>query len=402
MSVALTLVFSSCDLTEPDDYAATHLADYGIPSFDKAKFRSVERLYRDYFVTELPDSDEMAATVAALYFTNYDGKIDTDDTVAVTDALINCYVYATGDKFSIYRTAVANEEYTSTMSGNYCGIGVTVRYDPDDKTLVITEVFKDSPAGEVGMLAGDFITAVGDELVSDLGYDATLTKVKGDEGTTVLITILRGDEVIPLTVTRREFVVKSVEYSINEDNIGYIKISSFKSNTASQFYEAYEFMRDAGAVGIIYDLRGNTGGYLHSVVDILTTIAPKGTTIVSFSNGYSDPVTDTDSIEFLLPSVVLCNGRTASAGELFTSAMRDFDEIYGHLEVTLVGKTTYGKGIMQRPYELGDGSTITMTIAYYNPPSGVNYNGVGITPDVIAEEEDQLGAAYAEIYKLVK
>ena len=161
-------------------------------------------------------------------------------------------------------------------------------------------------------------------------------------------------------------------------------------------------MKESGAVGIVYDLRGNTGGYLHSVVDILSYIAPEDTTIVSFSGGYSEPETDTNSIEFLLPSVVLCNERTASAAELFTSAMRDFDELYGHLEVTIVGKTTYGKGIMQRPYELGDGSTITMTIAYYNPPSGVNYNGIGITPDVIAESDSQLSTAYAEIHKLVK
>ena len=402
MSVALTLVFSSCDLTEPDEYAATHLADYGVPDFDKAKFRSLERLYRDYFVTDLPDSDEMAATVAALYFANYDGKIDTDDTVAVTDALINCYVYATGDRFSVYRTAVANDEYTTTMSGNYCGIGVTVRLSEDEKALLITEVFNGSPAHEVGMLKDDLITEVDGELVSEMGYDGTLIKIKGEEGTDVLITVMRGEEELPITITRREFVVRSVEYSINEDKIGYIKISSFKSNTASQFYEAYEFMKEAGAVGIVYDLRGNTGGYLHSVTDILSFIAPEGTTIASFSNGYSDPITDDNSIEFLLPSVVICNERTASAGELFTSAMRDFDEYYGYIEVTLVGKNTYGKGIMQRPYELGDGSTITMTIAYYNPPCGVNYHGVGIAPDVVAESDVQLSTAYAEIYKLVK
>ena len=162
-------------------------------------------------------------------------------------------------------------------------------------------------------------------------------------------------------------------------------------------------MKANGAVGIVYDLRSNPGGYLSSVVDILSYISPKGTTIASFSNDYADTMVDDDSHSLTLPSVVICNERTASAGELFTAAMRDFDEEFGYFDVTIVGTTTYGKGVMQSSFHLGDGSFLTLTVAYYNPPSGKNYDGEGITPDVpVAEDVDPIISAYEEIFKLVK
>lgn len=400
--ISFTFVFSSCDLTEPDEYAASHLSDYDVPDFDKAKMRSLERLFRDYFIEELPSPEEMAERTATLYFENYHEIIDTLDTVTVTDALLYCYVHATGDRFSVYRTAKENENYNTTMSGNFYGIGIAVRYDAEAKTITVTEVYENGSAYEAGMKVGDLIVGVDGARFSEIGYEETVNRIRGEENTTVNVTVLRSGTELTFTATRREVVVETVSYSINEDKIGYIEISSFKDNTAEQFYEALTFMEESGAVGIIYDLRGNPGGYLHAVVDMLSYICPEDTTIVSFSNGYAAPIKDNNSIEFPLPSVVLCDEGTASAGELFTSAMRDFDETYGYFDVTLVGTTTYGKGIMQKPFYLGDGSTITMTVAYYNPPSGKNYNGKGIEPDVFAEPEFRLAAAYAEIYKLVK
>ncbi len=399
-SIAFTFIFSSCDLTEPDEYVASHLSDYDVPDFDRDKFRSLERLFRDYFVEELAPAEDMAGVVAALYFENFHEKIDTGDTVLVTDALLNCYVYATGDRFSVYRTEEETEQYNEEMSGEFYGIGITVTYSKEAKTLTVTDVYEDGSAYEVGIRTGDLIVGVDGARLSDIGYDKTVDRIRGEENTTVDVTVLRAGEEITFVATRRQ--VNTVRYSIDEDKIGYIEIRSFKDNTAEQFAEALKFMEESGAVGVIYDLRGNTGGYLHAVVDMLSYICPSGTTIVSFSNGYAAPIKDTNSIEFTLPSVVLCNESTASAGELFTSAMRDFDELYGYFDVTLVGKTTYGKGIMQRPFSLGDGSTVTMTVAYYNPPSGENYNGEGIEPNVIAEPESQLDVAYAEINKIVK
>lgn len=406
LSIAFTFVFSSCDLTEPEEYVASQLSEYDVPDFNKTKFRALERLFRDYFVEDLPSPEEMTERVATLYFENFHEKIDTDDTVAVTDALLNCFVYATGDRFSVYRTAEENDDYNANMSGNFYGIGISVTYDRTQDTLTVTEVYKNGSAHEVGIKSGDLIVGVDGARLSDIGYDETVNRIRGEENTTVNVTVLREGEEITFTATRREVVVESVSYSINEDKIGYVKISSFKGNTAAQFYEALRFMESEGAVGMVYDLRNNPGGYLHSVVDILSYICPEGTTIVSFSNGYANPMKDDNDVQFTLPSVVICNEGTASAGELFTSAMRDFDEVYGYFDVTLVGTQTYGKGIMQRPFSLGDGSTITMTVAYYNPPSGENYNGEGIAPDVVvehsAEGDAQLAEAYAQINKLAK
>ena len=158
-----------------------------------------------------------------------------------------------------------------------------------------------------------------------------------------------------------------------------------------------------GAVGIVYDLRSNPGGLLVAVVNMLSYIAPDETTIVSFSNDYDKPKKDSDPHSLSLPSVIICNENTASAGELFTSAMRDFAKEFGYFDVTVVGAKTYGKGVMQSSYPIGDGSYLTLTVAYYNPPSGVNYDGEGITPDVeVSDDESRLNTAYEEILKLIK
>jgi carboxyl-terminal processing protease len=173
--------------------------------------------------------------------------------------------------------------------------------------------------------------------------------------------------------------VKTVRYSIGEDKIAYVRISSFKDNTGKQFIEAIDAIEKAGAVGVIFDLRNNGGGYLSAVSEMLSYIAPKGTELVSFSNNYSRPIYATHSHTFTLPSVVICNGYTASAAELFTSAMRDFSDM-GFFDVLVVGETTYGKGVMQSSYPFTDGSVITVTVAYYYPPCRIGYDGEGISP----------------------
>ena len=163
-------------------------------------------------------------------------------------------------------------------------------------------------------------------------------------------------------------------------------------------------MEANGARGIVYDLRNNTGGYLSSVLNALDYIAPKGTTLLSFSNDYKKDEVSKSAHTYLIPTVVLCNGMTASAAEIFVAGIRDIADM-GHLDATIVGTKTFGKGIVQSTYTLFDGSTITMTVAYYMPPSGKNYHGEGITPDVTVEASEtgdaQLDRAMAEIQALL-
>ena len=405
ISASLTFSLASCDIKTPAsvDYASNYLKEYDVPDFDRAKFRTTERIFRDYSPLELPDAKTLAENTAALYFENFHEKIDTGDKEAVTNALLSCYVYSTGDRYSVYRDPSEYDNYSSDMSGSFYGIGVTVTHDKIADTITVSEVYSGSGAEEAGVLPGDLIVGADGEKLSDIGYNAVVEKLRDPKTATVSVIIVRDGKELTLTVPKKELVEESVKYSIDENKIGYIELSSFKSNTFSQFKEAIGYMKENGAVGIVYDLRSNPGGYLSSVVDVLSYISPKGTTIASFSNDYADTMVDDDSHSLTLPSVVICNERTASAGELFTAAMRDFDEEFGYFDVTIVGATTYGKGVMQSSFHLGDGSFLTLTVAYYNPPSGKNYDGEGIVPDVeVMEEADPMISAYEEILKLVK
>ena len=405
LSLSIAFSLSSCGMgpSEGMDYASDYLKENeSIPLFDRAKFRTVERIFRDYSPLEIPDSKSLAEATASLYFENFHDNIDVGSKEAVTSALLNCYVCATGDKYSVYRDPTEYDDYTTDMSGSFYGIGVSIIRDKITGTITVSDVYDEGGAMEAGILPGDLIVGADGERISDVGDTEVLEKLRDSSKETVDVIILRGDAELTLTVTKRKLVEESVRYSIDENKIGYIELSSFKSNTYKQFKEAISYMEDNGAVGIVYDLRSNLGGYLSSVLDILSYISPKGTTLATFS-GYKETEIDNDSHSLSLPSVVICNGRTASAGELFTAAMRDFDEEFGYFDVTVVGATTYGKGVMQTSFPVGNGSYLTLTVAYYTPPSGKNYDGIGIIPDVqLAEDVDPIPSAYEEILKLVK
>ena len=384
------------------DTVADYLDFWELPEFSKSKIEALERLYRSKFVEEIPTPKDKAKDVA-LYFIEYfyDGKIqDVDET---TDMLIYSFVETTNDKYSIYRTKEEYEEYDTNMNGSFVGIGVTVRYSTQTNDILVESVNEDSGAEEAGILPGDYIIKVDGESVDTLGYQKAIANVKGKAGTSVNITVLRGEQELTFTVIRKKIVEKSVTYEM-KNGIAYIKISSFKANTAGQFKDALDEAVKAGAEGVIYDLRDNLGGYLDTVLEMLDYIAPKGTQLASFTNDYMDPVYSKSSHMVSLPSVVICNGSTASAGELFTAGIRDFSDMK-FFPASLVGEKTYGKGIMQNTYLFNDNSSITMTVAYYNPPSGINYHDKGIIPNVIVEDgegDPQLKVAYEEITRLIK
>lgn len=405
--LALLLVnLVSCG-TAPSDFVTSYLEEMdGIPEFSKSKLKGVEIVYRDYYVYDIPPAEEFSKKVADIYFENFKDEIDPANASDVTDALIYSYIAAVGDKYSVYRTASEYEDYNTDLSGEFYGIGVVVTYDYVQGTLTVTEVLSGGGASDAGIKVGDLIHKVDGELVSEIGYSKAIDMVRGENGTTVKITVLRGNAELEFTITRKKVVEESVSYSIDENKIAYIKISSFKENTVKQFKDAIEDVVENGAVGIIYDLRSNPGGYLSTVASMISMISPKGATIVSFSNDYGPPVKDSNHSSLELPTVVICNENTASAAELFTAAIRDFGDTFEYFDVTLVGTKTFGKGIMQSTYLFTDDSSITLTVAFYNPPSGINYDGIGITPDVIVTESEsgdaQLEAAYNEISKMIK
>jgi carboxyl-terminal processing protease len=188
--------------------------------------------------------------------------------------------------------------------------------------------------------------------------------------------------------------------------VGYIRISSFKSNTDDQFVDAVNALELIGVEAIIFDLRNNGGGYLNSVCNMLSYLVPTNTEIASFSNS-KEPIYATDGKGseheaegdhvLTVPAIVLCNEYSASASELFTAAMRDYNTM-GLLSCTVMGKTTFKKGIMQSTLTFTDGSTLTLTTALYNPPSGTNFHGVGVAPDItLADGADYITEALRQL-----
>ncbi len=365
---------------------SSYLKKWGFPDSDSTKLKYIENLFKNYYVGEMPEVGDAARSVALNFLENYYDDIDLSDEDKVTDALINCYIAAVGDKYSHYMNPEEYESYNAEMSGEFCGIGVYISYSALDGTYEILNVFEDSPAETAGILPGDFIVAVDGTDVDILGYEGTLGAVKGEQGSSVSITVLRGTERIEFSMLRTELEDITVTHEILAGNIGYIRITQFIQNTASQFTAAVDSLTDAGVSGIIFDVRSNPGGYLTSIIEVLDYLLPDGGDIVGYKyyDGSTDSTKASDGHQVSLPFAVLCNEYTASAAELFTSALRDY-AAEGIIDATIIGQTTYKKGTMQSTFEYKDGSAITISIALYNPPSGVNYEGIGITPDHIIE-----------------
>ncbi len=387
-------------------YAYDYIDDWGIPLFDKSKFKGTEIVYRDYYVEDLPDAYTMAKSTVELFLEYFYDKIDITDEDEITDGLIACYVQSVGDPYSFYRTADEFEDYDEDMSGEFAGIGVTVIYSYVEETMTVTAVSPGAGAQKAGILPGDLIIKADGVSVKELGYQKTISAIRGEIGTSVKVTVLRDGVEIDFDIVRQKIVEETVTYTIDENKIGYVTITEFKDVTYSQFKTAIDALEKEGVRGIIYDVRSNPGGYLHSVLDVLSYIIPKGEVLATFTNGYADPAKSDNKHTLLIPTVVVCDRYTASAGELFTSALRDYGTGEDRLfDVEIVGTRTFGKGIMQTSLTFTDGSALTLTVSYYNPPSGKNYHGEGITPTVTVENgtegDAQMDAATAAVLELL-
>ena len=297
-------------------------------------------------------------------------------------------IYSLDDRYSAYFTA---EEYSKVLDNNEglgAGIGVDVTKHPDTGNIYVINVYNGSPAEAAGFKSGDSIVSVDGKNVADLGFDSAVALIGGKEGTVCKIGVLRDGEETVLEPVRGRYVMTSVYYHMI-DTVGYIQITDFNTATVAQFKDAVADVTDKGATSLIFDVRQNSGGTLDSVEKILDIILPEGDVVsATYKNGNKKVLFSSDKNEIDLPMTVLCNEKTASAAELFAAAIRDFGK------GKLVGETTYGKGVMQRTFGLSDGSAVRLTIAYFNPPSGINFNGEGLTPDVSVELTDDQDKYY--------
>ena len=313
--------------------------------------------------------------------------LDEIDEEGFADGIYKGLLSSLGDPYSTYYTA---EEYTSLMessSGIYCGIGATVSQNVNTGVISIVKPFITGPAYEVGILPGDILYKVDGEEVTGVDLTEVVSNMKGTEGTSVVITVIREgeDDPIDYTIIRRMIEVPTIEYNLMDDKIGYISVAEFDEVTSTQFKDAVKDLKDQGMVGLVIDLRNNPGGRLDTVVDMLDFMLPKGLIVYTEDKyGHREEERSTNNEKFELPLAVLINENSASASEVFAGAIQDYGT------GTIVGTTSFGKGIVQSIIPLYDGTAVKVTVSKYYTPNGRNIHEIGITPDVEVELNEEL------------
>ncbi len=317
-------------------------------------------------------------------------KDDLDNEV-LSEGIYRGVLDAVGDPYTCYFSEEELKDMLEGSEGVYYGIGAYVTLDQSGMYPMITAPIAGSPAEEADLRPGDIVYEINGEPTYGKSLDAAVSMIRGKEGTEVEVTILRSteSEYIHLTLVRRRVESPTVTYEMLEDNIGYIQITQFSEVTVDQFADALASVRASGMEGLIIDLRANPGGSLTSVIGIGRMLLPKGLIMYTEDkNGNRDEYKCDGKREFDKPLVVLVDGNSASASEVLAGAIKDYE--LG----TLVGTTTFGKGIVQTILPLKDGSGIKITTSSYYSPKGTNIHGTGIEPDVVCEFDSE--AYYGE------
>lgn len=312
------------------------------------------------------------------------------DEDAILAGIASGVMSAVGDPYTVYYDKEAYQSLMESTTGSYYGIGVQVQQNMNTMTTEIVTVFDNSPAKESGLRSGDIFVSVGDVDVTAMDLNELVALIKGEEGTKVEVTVYRESEEDYLTfeVERRQVEVTTVKSQMLENQIGYIRVTEFDTVTVGQFDDAYAALKAQGMEGLVIDLRNNPGGSLDTVVKMCDKFLDEGM-ITYMENKDKERIDEyhSDAAAETVPMVVLVDGGSASASEIFAGAMKDRDR------AEIVGTTTYGKGIVQSivPLPGGDSDAIKITISSYFTPGGVCIHGIGVTPDYEVElDEDYM------------
>ena len=334
----------------------------------------------------LSDSDfqQKVTKLEDLIDSYYIEDVTTED---LEEGIYDGLLAALGDPYSCYYTQEEYEALMESSSGIYYGIGATVQQDIRTGVITIVKPFVDCPAYNAGLLPGDILYSVNGNAVTGRDLTEVVGEMKGERGTFVTIEVIRegADDVLSFDVERDEIEVPTIEYSMLEDQIGYIYVMEFDEVTDQQFRDALDALEEEGMQGLVIDIRDNPGGLLETVVSMLDRMLPEGL-IVYTEDKYGQRVEKMSTAEesFNLPLAVLINGNSASASEIFAGAIQDYG--IG----TIVGTTSYGKGIVQSVIPLYDESAVKLTVSRYYTPNGVCIHGTGITPDVEVELAEEV------------
>lgn len=309
----------------------------------------------------------------------YIGDVDETD---LSEGVYKGYIEGLGDPYSVYYDEEETKQMSESLSGEFGGVGALMSQDRETGVITVLQVYDGSPAQEAGMRDGDTLYKVEGEEVTGEDLSDVVSKVKGEKGTQVTLTVLRADtgDEEELTITRDTIEAQTVSCEMKEENVGYIRITEFDTVTYEQYKEALEDLEDQGMERLIVDLRSNPGGNLDTVCDILDLMLPEGLIVYTEDkNGEREEYTSDEEHQFDKPLVVMMNGYSASASEIFAGAIQD----YGLGQI--VGTQSYGKGVVQSVFDLQDGTSVKLTIAEYFTPNGRSIDGEGITPDVEVE-----------------
>lgn len=312
----------------------------------------------------------------------YLGEISTDK---LEEGVYAGLIYGLGDVYSRYYTKDEYEQESVTTEGSYVGIGVAMqKYTAGGVQIV--ECYKGSTAEEAGVKVDDVITAINGEDITDTELQDVVSMIKDNEDKDVVLTVQRkGEDTQEITVKVSNVELPSVFGEMLDENTGYIQITEFKGVTVEQYEEVFADLKEQGMERLVVDLRDNPGGLLNVVCDILRDILPEGLIVYTEDkNGNRSEETCDGKNPLDMPLAVLVNGNSASASEIFAGAVKDYG--LG----TIVGTTTYGKGVVQSIRQLSDGSAVKLTIANYYTPKGNSINKTGIQPDVEVELSPEL------------
>lgn len=364
--ITIIAVLAACVLTAQITFLSVRekyhrkLAEIEQSRFADSKLTQVDQLYRKYYINGINEKD-------------------------LTDGLVRGFIYGAGDKYGSYMSAEEYAEYMTSLKSKTDGIGVSVIWNTEYSAIEVLSVYENSPAEKAGIEPGDLIVEADGKSVAELGYDNAINAIRGEAGTKVSITVRRGEgyyeqktvEAVRATVTSKTVAFKQI------GTAAVLSVSGFHENTLTDLKASVAEAREAGCDRIIFDMRNNPGGLLSSVHEVLDYILPEGDVVrmVDAAGNWTSLKSDASCLE--MPMVVIVNGNTASAAELFTAALRDFNY------ATVIGTQTYGKGTVVGPYTLSDGSVLQMSIQHYYPPKSDNFEGRGITPDIVIDLSDE-------------
>lgn len=296
------------------------------------------------------------------------------------------------DPYSNYYNAEESSEFNTDVSGNYSGIGI--KFDGYNNYMRVVKVFTASPANAVGLKAGDYIIGINGEDVGGWTTTKAASYIRGENGTSVKLTILRGNNIFEVDVKRANIQAESCTFDILNEDVAYIKIEEFNLSTSLEVSRYLNAMRVLGYKKLVLDLRDNPGGYVDQAVMVARNFVPGVVTTLKYKNSNRDTEYMSSLKKNPYKMVVLVNEYSASSSEILAGALKDNG-------IKLIGKTTYGKGVFQNVYNLKDGGSIKITTGQYFTPSGVCIDKVGITPDFVVEgDEEQLKKAIEEVNKL--